>query len=330
MPEKEIDESDKSASKEVDYSVVVPVHNSEGTLQELHQRLVEVFKKLGGSWELVLVNDYSRDNSWKILQELANTNHNITAINLTNNFGQHNATMCGLAYAQGKYVITMDDDLQNPPEEVSKLVKTINDGKYSAVYGQFIKKRHGLFRDFASELVNKILSRVTGSGYTVTSFRIMHKSLVKKLVKFTQYNVMIDVLIKDTVANRDVGHCPVEHHVREIGKSGYSYRKLFWYAINMIFNFTLWPLRLASILGFLFSFLSAIVGISLLIYYFRYGISVSGWTSLILSISFFSGIILFVLGIIGEYLGRIFLSINQKPQYLIKEVIRNGVYENEK
>jgi glycosyltransferase involved in cell wall biosynthesis len=318
---------EQEQNKNPEYSVVVPIYNSEITLRELHQRLAEVFKKLGSSWELILVNDYSKDNSWKIMKEIASENKNVTAINLTNNFGQHNAIMCGLAYVQGKYVITMDDDLQNPPEEIPKLIKTISEGKYSIVYGQFIKKRHGPFRDFASKSVNILLSRISGHGYTVTSFRIMEKQVVEKLVRFTQYNIMIDVAIKDIAANKSVGHCMVEHHARKVGKSGYSYRKLFAYAINMIFNFTLWPLKLATILGFIFSFFSVVLGISLLYYYFKHGVPVSGWTSLILAISFFSGIILFVLGIIGEYVGRIFLNINQKPQYFVKEIIRGESHE---
>jgi undecaprenyl-phosphate 4-deoxy-4-formamido-L-arabinose transferase len=169
--------------------------------------------------------------------------------------------------------------------------------------------------------VNRVLARITGHGYTVTSFRMMERQLVEKLVGFKQYNIMIDVAIKDIVGPKSVGHCMVEHHTRAKGRSGYSFGKLFKYAVNMIFNFTLWPLKFATIVGFIFSFFSAVLGVALLYYYFRYGISVSGWTSLILAVSFFSGLILFVLGIMGEYIGRVFLNINQKPQYFVREII---------
>jgi len=308
-------------NRNLDYSVVVPVYNGEGSLEELHKRLSTVFAKMGKSWELIMVNDCSKDSSWGVMEKLAAKRRNIVAIDLTNNFGQHNATMCGLSYARGRRMITMDDDLQNPPEEIPKLAKRIDEGGFNIVYGQFIRKRHGMFRDFASRSVNRVLARITGHGYTVTSFRMMERQLVEKLVGFKQYNIMIDVAIKDIVGPKSVGHCMVEHHTRAKGRSGYSFGKLFKYAVNMIFNFTLWPLKFATIVGFIFSFFSAVLGVALLYYYFRYGISVSGWTSLILAVSFFSGLILFVLGIMGEYIGRVFLNINQKPQYFVREII---------
>ncbi len=306
----------------VQYSVVVPVYNSEGSLKLLHQRLTNVFGSLGNQWELILVNDCSRDGSWKAMQDLANLDTKVTAINLTNNFGQHNAIMCGLSHANGDYAITMDDDLQHPPEEITKLIKTITAGNYNVVYGQYITKRHGWFRDIVSKMVNKVISKITGSGYRVTSFRIINCHVVKKMIGFKQYNVMIDVLIKDIVHKSKVGHCRVEHHSRRIGKSNYSFGKLCSYMLNMIFNYTLWPLRLAAILGLLFSFISFSFFIYVLFYYVIYGIPVSGWTSIAILMSGFSGITLSMLGMIGEYVGRIFLNINHKPQYFVMEVFR--------
>ena len=132
---------------------------------------------------------------------------------------------------------------------------------------------------------------------------------------------MIDVLLKETVGSSFVGHCNVEHHPRTLGTSNYSFRKLFWYALNMIFSYTLWPLRVATLLGFFFAVVGIAGGVILLGYYFKHGVAVSGWTSLILAVVFFSGIILFMMGIIGEYVGRIFLNINQKPQFVVREVI---------
>jgi len=304
-----------------EYSVVVPVYNSEGSLRELYRRLSLVFHSLNVSWELIAVNDCSRDRSWKVLLEMAEAHQNVKAINLMNNFGQHNALMCGFHHVQGKYVITMDDDLQHPPEEIPKLISRIESGNYGVVYGQYKQKRHGWFRDFVSASVNDLISRITGSGYRVTSFRIMERKVVEKILAYTQYNVMIDVLIKDTVASLDVGHCRVEHHPRTIGKSNYSFKKLFWYAVNMVFNYTVWPLRLATLLGFFFSVLGFMGVILEIILYLLQGTPVRGWTSLFLAVTFFSGIILFILGIVGEYMGRIFLNVNQKPQYVVKELV---------
>lgn len=304
------------------YSVVVPVYNSEGSLKMLHRRLVEVFRALGETWELLLVNDCSSDGSWGICREIATSDARVTAINLTNNFGQHNATMCGLAHAGGEYVITMDDDLQHPPEEIKKLAAAIAEGNYSVVYGQYRARKHGWLRNVCSRLVHALVSKITGSGYTTTSFRVMKGSVAHTLTGFKQFNVMLDVLIKNAVSSSDIGHVDVEHHSREVGASNYSFKKLFAYAVNMIFNYTLWPLRLATTLGLAFAFLGAAIGAYFTAEYVVYGSPVRGFTSIAVVITFFSGMILFILGIIGEYVGRMFLNVNQKPQYFVKEIYK--------
>ena len=312
-------------SKEIDFSVVVPVYNSADSLKELYLRISQVFNKLQSSWEIILVNDCSGDQSWKILQEISNSNDNVTVINLMNNFGQHNATLCGLKRAAGEYIITIDDDLQHPPEEIIKLIQLIRKGDFSVVYAQFKNKSYAGFRNFCSNLVNKFIGKIVGMNYLVTQFKIMRKNVVDHLVEFKQYNVMLDVLIRDIVDGSKIGHCLVKHKKRKHGKSNYSFKKLASYATNMIFNFTTWPLKIAIWIGFLFSFLSFVIGAFLIFYYLIFGVSVSGWTSLIISLMFFSGLILFVLGVIGDYLGKIFLNINNKPQYVIKDEIG---YEN--
>ena len=304
-----------------EFSIVVPVYKGAPTLEELHARLDGVFSKLG-SWELIFVNDCSPDNSWEVVKKIAARDKRVTAIALTNNFGQHAATMCGLAHSSGRYVITMDQDLQEPPEELVKLVDKIKTGDYSVVYAQYPKRKYPWYRNFASRSVNGVLSRITGSGYTVTTCRIIERSLVEKLIGFKQHNIMLDVLIKDAVTSRNVGHVDISHQPSRIGSS-YSFKKLVRYALNMVFSYTLWPLRLAIILGLVFSTASFALGLYYVYYYFTHGVSVSGWTSLFLSITFMSGVVLFVLGLIGEYVGRIFLNVNQKPQYLVKEVV-NG------
>lgn len=140
----------------IQYSVVVPVYNSEGSLRLLHERLIGVFNSLNSTWELILVNDYSKDNSWEIAKEIAEKDARVTAVNLTNNFSQHNALMCGFSYAGGEYVITIDDDLQHPPEEIPNLIKTLVSGKYNVVYGQLLGRKYGWFRNMCSNLVNNI------------------------------------------------------------------------------------------------------------------------------------------------------------------------------
>jgi len=309
---------------EIEFSVVSPVYNSEGSLRELNRRLEIVFKQLGASWEQILVNDCSKDRSWDVIQELVKGNDNVVGINLMNNFGQQSALMCGLNYARGKYIITIDDDLQHVPEEIPKLIQAMNKG-YDVVYAQFKKREYKLYRNLGSRIVNNLLGLITGLNYEITQFKLIKKIVVDKIIQFNQANVMIDVLIKDVVHKARIGHCIVEHHDRKIGKSNYSFKKLAKYAFNMIFNFTIWPLRMASVLGLFFSGVSFLVGIYFLVYNLIYGNPVLGWTSLILTITFFSGIILFVLGVIGEYIGRIFLNINHKPQFIVKEVVGKNV-----
>jgi len=303
-----------------DYSVVVPVYNCQRSLSLLYERLDAVFRQLKARWEIVFVNDCSRDQSWEVLTQLAKDHANVIAVNLQNNFGQHNALMCGFHHVHGRRVITMDDDLQHPPEEIPKLIAVLAKSSFSVVYGQYKQKNHGTFRDFCSKTVNRFLAKVTGSGYGVTSFR----NGVESIKRSSQYYVMVDVLIKDAVHSSLVGHCVVEHHSRTLGKSNYSFRKLATYALNMIFNYTTLPLRMASVLGIFFSMVSFLFAVFFVLYYFVQGVAVSGWTSLILAITFFSGLILFVLGILGEYIGRIFLHESNKPQFVVKEIIEGG------
>ena len=257
---------------------------------------------------------------------MASKDDRVTAINLANNFGQHAAAMCGFSYASGDYIITMDDDLQHPPEEIIKLIKTIKDGSFSVVYGQYDRRKYKWFKNICSIALNKLISEIISSGYIATTFRILKKSVIKKLINFRQCNVIIDVLIKDIVNKRDIGQVKVKHHEREIGHSSYSYTKLFIHAFNMIFNYTVWPLRLATMAGLALSLLSILLAIYYFIDYFIKQVPIAGFTTLIFIMTFLFGITLFVLGIVGEYVGRIFLNINQKPQFSVKEIYKNGKY----
>lgn len=305
----------------IEFSVVVPVFNSEESLRLLHDRLKEVFALIGSSWELILVNDCSIDNSWIICRELADYDNRVIAINLANNFGQHNAIMCGLSFARGSYVITMDDDLQHPPEEIPKLIKVARDGDFSVVYGQYISRKYGWFKNMCSVAVHGLIFKISGTSHVATSFRIIRKSLAKKIMAFQHNNVVIDILLREAIDRRYMGYVAVEHHWRKLGQSGYSYRKMFAYALDMIFNYTIWPLRLATLLGLVLSILSMMLGAYFFAEYF-FGHPLRGFASLAVIVTFFFGATFFVLGIIGEYIGRIFFNINQKPQYFIKEVYK--------
>lgn len=301
-------------------SIVIPVYNSENSLQPLYQKIEAALNQY--DWEMILVNDCSEDSSWGAMQGLAAHDKRIKTYNLTNNFGQHNAIMCGLNQVSGSHIVTMDDDLQHPPEEIAKLLESHAKSGFPVVYGQYKKKKHGSFRDWFSKSINRALSKVTGTGYNVTSFRLMTRAVVEELVKITMHNVMIDVLIKDIVHPTQVGHVLVRHDPRTIGESNYSMGKLAKYALNMIFNYTTLPLKIGVFLGITFSAVSIVIGVYYIFHYFIYGITVKGWTSLLVLLTLFFGILFLMLGIIGDYVGKIYLIANKKPQYIIQKNLK--------
>lgn len=306
--------------KKMEFSIVVPVYNSEASLYELYSRTKKTFEKTDDAFEMILVDDGSRDKSWKVLEKLHSRDKRIKIIQLIRNFGQHNALICGLGYATGDFAITIDDDLQHPPEEIPKLIAEIRKG-YDVVYGQYIRKEHGFGRNFGTDFINYILRKVTYRNFNLTSFRIIRKVVVDKMVKHHNFTVNIDVCISNLVTNEKVGLTLVKHQKRKFGKTNYSLRKLIAFTINLILNFSTFPLQIASVMGLSFSFLSFLAAIGLLAdHFFLHKVFLPGWTSLILIVIFFSGLILFVLGIIGEYISRIFLSFNNKPQFEIREV----------
>lgn len=304
------------AQKQIDYSVVIAVYNSENTLEELCERIANVFKAISGNYEIIMVDDGSKDNSWGKMEELHKEASRIKIIKLMRNFGQHNAIMCGFHFVHGEYVITIDDDLQNPPEEIPKLIDAMKKGKYDVVYGEYIKKKHSFFRNIGSSIVQFVYKKVFGVKRGISAFRIIKREIIQDMIKYDKNYVFIDGIIALYTIN--IGHVNVTHHDRERGKSGYSLKKLLKLSLNMITNFSIFPLQLASLLGFVF----AIFGFSIaLFYFFRkvvYGIPVPGYTSLIVVITIFAGVQLITLGIIGEYIGRIHLNLNKNPQYIIK------------
>lgn len=307
------------------YSVVVPVYRSANTLPELVQRISLILKEVGESFEIIMIDDCGGDDSWSVLQSLRKDNPVLRIIRLTKNFGQHNAIMCGFNNCRGKYVITIDDDLQNPPEEIPKLIEKIKDG-YDIVYGVFDSKKHSFFRNFGSNIIQVIYKKTFGLSNNLTSYRILRREIVDCIVKYDKNFTFLDGLIAwytKNIATVEVAHAP-----RQEGRSGYSLRKLLSLSMNLFTNFTVIPLRISAITGILFSIIGLTIGLYMMAKYFFLGIPVMGYTSLILSITILSGIQLFMIGIIGEYVGKILLNINDKPQYAIRELIDTDVEKN--
>jgi len=306
-------------SEKTQISAVIPVYNSAQTLHELQERLEKVLQELVGSrYELIFVNDGSSDSSWKILKEMASTNETITAINLTRNFGQHNALMCAFSHATGKYIVTIDDDLQNPPEEIPKLFKEINNG-HDVVYGIFDTKQHSKFRNLGSRFVQFIYRKTFNINTQVTSFRIIKREIIQRILSYDKSFTYIDGFISWFTIN--IANVRVEHHQRQEGISGYSLSKLLVLAFNMMTNFSIVPLQIASLTGLMFAFVGFGFGMFFLWKKLLFGIPVSGFTSIIVSITIFSGVQLVTMGILGEYIGRIHINVNKRPQYAIRDMV---------
>ena len=299
-------------------SVVIPVYNSADTLEPLVDRLLKVFRDRVETCEILMVNDGSKDHCWQVIQDLASKHLQVRGFNLMRNFGQHNALLAGIRHAKGEVIVTMDDDLQNPPEEIPKLLVELAEG-HTVVYGTPNQEQHGKVRGNASTFV-KIALRV-GLGFKhashTSSFRAFRTELRNAFTDFHAKHVSIDVLL--TWATTDFSWVIVQHDQRWSGKSGYSLRKLFDHTMNMLTSFSALPLRIASFIGFFFMAFGVLVLIYALAVYLSGGGSVPGFTFLASIIAIFSGVQLFSLGIIGEYIGRIHQQALNQPCYIILE-----------
>ncbi len=301
-------------------SAVVPVYNSQATLPEWVARLEPVLRGLGQGFEVVLVNDGSRDGSWRVVCELAKRYPFVRGINMMRNYGQHNALLCGVRSARFDKVVTLDDDLQNPPEEIPKLLAKLDEGDgCDVVYGKPEELQHGLWRNMASQVTKIALQKAMGSNTArnCSAFRAFRTHLRNAWNDYKSPFVSIEVLL--TWATTRFTYTPVRHDPRTVGESNYTFRKLLTHALNMATGFSTWPLQVASAIGFAFT----LFGIGLLVFvvvqHLIQGRSVAGFAFLASSIALFSGAQLFALGIIGEYLARIHFRTMERPAYAVRQ-----------
>jgi glycosyltransferase involved in cell wall biosynthesis len=299
-------------------SVVIPVYRSEAILPELVQRLESVLAGIADNFELVLVNDCSPDRSWDVISDLAHHHPWIQPINLMRNYGQHNALLCGIRAARYDVIVTMDDDLQHPPEEIPKLLAKLAEG-YDVVYGTPEQEQHGLGRDLASWFTKLALQNVMGAEIArkVCAFRAFRSQVARAFQHYEGSFVSIDVLL--TWGTNRFASIPVNHKPRRQGTSGYTFRKLMTHAMNMMTGFSTMPLQIASMIGFVFTAVGFLVLAYVLARYFVSGNPVPGFPFLASIVAVFSGAQLFALGIIGEYLARMHFRSMQKPPYVIRE-----------
>ena len=298
-------------------SIVIPVYNSELILPVLIGRLVPALEKITDSFEILLVNDGSRDISWQVVSELAKKDSRITGINLMRNYGQHNALLCGIRSAKNDIVVTMDDDLQHPPEEIHKLIEKMSEG-FDVVYGIPFKQVHEPWRNFFSWFIKAVLSKTLGikSIKSISAFRAIRTDLRKAFVNFDSPNIIIDALL--TWGTNNFGTVEVKEEVRSVGRSNYTFIKLFQVAMLVLTGFSTLPLRVASAIGFFFTLFGGGVLIYVVARTVQEG-SIPGFPFLASIISIFSGVQLFTLGIFGEYLARIFNRSMNHPAYVIGE-----------
>lgn len=301
-------------------SIVIPVYNSETTLKKLTTELLSVLTNLQNRFEIVFVDDGSRDDSWRVLQALQAASPNqIVAIRLMRNYGQHNAVMCGFRHALGNLIVTMDDDLQHPPAEITSLIAAIEVRDLDVVYGIPNRRQHRISRNAGSWLVNLAYRALFNSQNSISSFRIMRRELLEATLSYTLNYTFIDGLLAWNTQR--IGEVIVDHHPRRTGRTGYSPAKLLVLALNLLTNFSLLPLQIVSIVGFAASSAGLAAGGYYLLRYFQDNINVPGYASTIVSILVLGGVQLLSLGIIGEYLGRLHLNVNRKPQYTVRTVL---------
>ncbi len=306
----------------VTYSVIIPVYNSSTVLEDLVTKIFNFFLKTNYSFEIILIDDCSSDDSWSVLKELRKKNENLRIIHLQKNFGQHNAILCGLNYAKGKYIITMDDDLQNPPEEIPKLINKIEEG-FSVVYGKYIIKHHSRIENFFSNRFQMFIHYILEIPNTIfiSSFAIFTSDVAKNIISIKSSYVFLPALVRRSVPANKIANVEVLHNPRKFGKSNYNTRKYLALSLNLIINYSVLPLLIVGIFGVIISVMSFCYGLYIL---GRYLIdptnSLMGWNSLMVALTFLGGMILFSIAIIGEYLRRILTEVSYGQQYVIGEM----------
>jgi len=300
-------------------SIVIPVFNSAKSIEKLVENLIfEISDR--NPLEIILVNDCSKDESENLcIQLFKKYPEKIILLSLAKNVGEHNAVMAGLKHITGDFALIMDDDFQNPASEAIKLISFAEQNHYDVIYSFYEKKYHSLFRNLGSRfnnIVATIMLKKPKNLY-LSSFKILNSFLAKEIIKYDLPYSYIDGLILRTTEN--IGSLKVDHHPRTASKSGYTFKKLVALWLNMFTNFSILPLRIAIVTGFIFSILGVFMGIQAIIEKINNPDLPAGYTSLIVMMVIFSGIQLISIGMVGEYLGRIFLSQNKKPQYTIRK-----------
>jgi dolichol-phosphate mannosyltransferase len=305
----------------MEISVVVTIYNAGTVIPELIKRIKDSLSSFTNDYEIILIEDRGGDNSWQLLKEAALKDKRIKVARMARNFGQHSAISAGLTMATGNYVILMDGDLQDKPEVIPELYKKIKETNKEIIYVKRINRKDSEFKKRTSRTFYKLFSKFSGikTDPSVGTYRIMTKLVCESFCQFKEVNKYVGGIFY--WMNFDSDYHEAEHQQRLVGKSNYNLNKLLRLAFNGMLSFSNKPLNLAIYLGFISSFGSILLGIYFILRKFILHVNVTGYSSLIVSIYFIGGLILFVLGIIGQYIGRIYDQSKARPEYILQEKI---------
>lgn len=301
--------------KLIDISIVSPVYNASLILPKLVQEIEKVMVEMEVTYEIILVDDRSPDNSWKIMQDLSVTNLNLKIFRLSRNFGQHPAIMAGLSKANGQWVVVMDCDLQDQPKEIKKLYDKARQG-YDVVMAKRHYRKDGFFKKLSSKMFAMVFNYLSDTklNHEVANFGIYKSKVIKEVLNMGDYIKSFPLFVYflgfESIA------IPVEHANREEGNSNYSFSKLLDLAFNSIIAYSNKPLKIIINIGLSISMISFLLGIYYAIKYLNGNVLVAGYTSLIISIFFLSGIIISVIGVLGVYLGKVFEQTKNRPSFV--------------
>jgi glycosyltransferase involved in cell wall biosynthesis len=319
--------NDEQTIPKPDLSLVIPVYNGSRTIAPLVERITTVFASM--LFEIVLVNDGSEDDSEIVCKALVKKwPAVVTLVNLSRNFGEHNAVLAGLNYSRGQYVAVLDDDGQNPPEEAMSMLQELKCKSYDVVYGHYIEKQHSWFRNAGSWFNDRVATLMLDKpkDLYLSSFKVMTRFVVDEIIKYRGPFPYIDGLVYRTT--RRIGQIPVKHRPNPGGASRYSLRKLLRLWLNMFLNFSIKPLRLSVYVGLFVACLSILaLGLILIDKIWITPNLTHGVPTVIASIVFFSGVQLMILGLIGEYLGRLYLDQTGTPQYIVRYVVHADTHQ---
>ncbi len=299
------------------YSIVIPVYRSAAILPKLIEQLDAFFNAHPMRHEVILVNDGSPDESWEVLQQLKQGRDDIVIIDLLRNYGQHSAVYCGMQNASGDFVITMDDDLQNPPEELIHLIRKADEG-YDVVFGEFHQKMHGILRKFGTRVVGWLNAKLFNKprDLVLTNFRIIRREVIDAVCSVNTTFPYIPGLV--LMSAKTFANVPVAHHARDVGESNYTLRTIARLVWRIVFNYSAFPLRLMCGLGGLVALFSFVLGLYFLIRAAILGTETPGWPTLIVLLSFYQGITLAILAAVGEYVVRIVNDVSGQRAYRIR------------